>query len=284
MNTKFDVNENEKIHVFSLDQEDVKPHMHNYLEFVYITKGKGIHDLNGVKTVVKKGDYFIIDYNNIHSYNRIGGAEFMLVNCLFVPSFIDRALKNCKSFNEVISNYQIHFRNKSYTVNPTSYVFYDNGEILPLVNKLVTEYENKPAGYFELMRCVLKEILILMMRNISREGSAKKFDACIEQVLDYTDKNYSENISLSKLSAELNYSLPYISAKFKDNVGMTFCEYLQRLRINQSCKLLADTDKKIIEVAELVGYRDIRFFNTLFKKYIGSAPGQFRKFNKMGEL
>lgn len=279
----YEVTEGDKVCVLSLNQDDVAPHTHNYLEFVYITAGKGIHNLNGIKTVVKKGNFFIIDYNNIHSYTRINGAEFMLVNCLFTPSFIDRALKNCKSFNEVISNYQIHFRNKSFAVNPTSYVFSDSGEILPLVEKLVYEYENKPAGYFELMRCVLKEILILMMRNVSTEESMREFDECIEKILDYTDKNYFESISLTKLAENLNYSLPYISAKFKDSMGMTFCEYLQRLRINQSCKLLADTDKKISEVAEMVGYHDIRFFNKLFKKYIGSAPGQFRKFNKGGK-
>ena len=67
----FEVTEKDKIRILSLDQDDIAPHSHNYLELVYITAGKGIHDLNGVKTVVKKGNYFIIEIGRASCRERV---------------------------------------------------------------------------------------------------------------------------------------------------------------------------------------------------------------------
>ena len=59
--------------------------------------------------------------------------------------------------------------------------------------------------------------------------------------------------------------------------GMTFNKYLQKVRIQNACELLIETDASIEMVSEMVGYNDVRSFRTVFKKIIGSTPREFQK-------
>ena len=76
---------------------------------------------------------------------------------------------------------------------------------------------------------------------------------------------------------EHHFSLQYISRKFKQETGITFREYLQKIRIEKSCVLLAGSDLRISEIASAVGYDDIKFFNSMFKKLVMMSPREYRK-------
>ena len=58
---------------------------------------------------------------------------------------------------------------------------------------------------------------------------------------------------------------------------MTYREYVTRVRINEACRLLANTDKKITEIAAIVGYTDADFFYRVFKNRTGHTPMQLRR-------
>ena len=58
---------------------------------------------------------------------------------------------------------------------------------------------------------------------------------------------------------------------------MTFRAYLQKMRIEKSCELLRKSDLPVSEIAETVGYSDMKFFNSIFKKTLHMTPGEYRK-------
>ena len=95
------------------------------------------------------------------------------------------------------------------------------------------------------------------------------------------EENYQDNLSLRAICDELGFSLPYISKKFKEDTGMTFTAHLQRLRTEQALRLLAYTDKTVTEIAQIVGYGDIKFFGEVFKKEMNMTPREWRKENKL---
>ena len=72
----------------------------------------------------------------------------------------------------------------------------------------------------------------------------------------------------------------YISRKFAHDTGMTFKEYQTNMRIDNACRLLTTSDKKTSEIAELVGYNDVAFFTSVFKKKTGVTPTEFRRIAK----
>lgn len=127
----------------------------------------------------------------------------------------------------------------------------------------------------ELMRCNLIEIIIRTMRKISRKEAGDINDLS-RYILDYVSENYMNPVSLTDIGSRLNYSLPYICKRFSGGTGISFSACLQKKRIEQSCRLIANTDKKLGEIAGLVGYHDLKFFNRVFKKHLNMTPHRFQ--------
>lgn len=253
-------------------------HSHNFFELVYVTDGSAIHTVEGTPAEISKGDYFIIEYGCSHAYSNC--RDFGVINCLFVPEFIDATLKGCKSYSQLITNYLIGFDYTILSAIPANKIFRDSdGTIYKLFSRLLEEYRSLNAGYVELSRCHLIEILVLSMRGIYMPKKRQKHPA-IGKILKYTEENYQDNISLRAICDELGFSLPYISKKFKEDTGVTFTAHLQRLRTEQALRLLAYTDKTVTQIARIVGYGDIKFFGEVFKKEMNMTPREWRRLMK----
>lgn len=67
-------------------------------------------------------------------------------------------------------------------------------------------------------------------------------------------------------------AMPYISRRFKQDTGKTFSAYLQDVRIDNVCRLLANTDLPVEAVANQVGYTDMKHFHRLFRERMGMTP------------
>lgn len=93
----------------------------------------------------------------------------------------------------------------------------------------------------------------------------------------YIEENKGMNISLEDLASQVGFSYTYFSSLFKKETGKTITEYIQQVRIEAAKKLLLEKDKKIPEIAALVGYNDVKFFTKQFKKTVGVSPNEFQK-------
>ena len=93
----------------------------------------------------------------------------------------------------------------------------------------------------------------------------------------FVSEHYMEDLTLRDLAARLKYSLPYISKRFKEDTGVNFVRYLQNYRVAQACRLLVSSDKTIMEIAEMVGYHDVKFFSGLIKRETGLSPSEYRR-------
>ena len=262
------------IHTCALSKSTM--HTHAFFELAYVVSGEARHFLNGNERIIAKGDYFIMDYDSKHSYMRKGEEKFELINCLFVSDFIDQTIKDKRSFSDVVNNFMIKHNNSVINISPTNVIFHDeDGYIGTLLNKCIEEYKNKDSGHLEIIRSKIIEIIILTMRKNSAATPV-----CADKLCNYIIKYASENFAckdiLKQISTEMYFSVSYLSRKFKENMGITFTDYLQKLRIEQSICLLANTNRKIIDIAGACGYSDMKSFNTVFKKLVGTTPQKFR--------
>ena len=96
-------------------------------------------------------------------------------------------------------------------------------------------------------------------------------------IKNYVVSNYAQTLSLSEICKNVNFSLSNISIIFTKNTGMTFRDYLQKVRIKKACELLEKTDKTIAEIANIVGYSDPAFFYQIFKKEMTVTPREYRQ-------
>lgn len=107
----------------------------------------------------------------------------------------------------------------------------------------------------------------------------KKDDDYVARAVKFINLNYQKDISVKSVADSLFISESYLSRLFKTEVGQTFGDYLTYYRIKKACELLKKPDVKIYEVANLIGYKDQRYFSNIFKKLVGVTPKEFREKN-----
>ncbi len=121
--------------------------------------------------------------------------------------------------------------------------------------------------------------IIKQIVNIYGNLKNNKNDALIEKCLDYINNHYMEDLSLESISKKFSFNPSYFSTLFKEATGVNFIKYLLKIRIKNACELLQKTDKKIYEIALSVGYRDVKYFNRVFKAEKKMSPEVYRQLN-----
>ena len=277
MSNKFPKNFEGSIKLIRLcNQSSVYAHSHSFLELVYVEGGSAQHNIGETSGELRQGDYFVVDYNTKHSYFS-ENEDLTIINCLFSPDILDTSFAGIESFNELVDRYFFRTTRRKIKGPTANQVFSDDGKIAFIIKKMLSEDEERKEGYVEMLRCMLIEIIINTVRQI---GSESARSSITQQILTYIEKNYMNEFSLKKICEEMNYSLPYISAKFKKETGITVTKFLQNKRIEQSCRYLTETSLSISQIAENVGYTDIKFFNKVFKQVTKITPREYRKQNK----
>ena len=99
----------------------------------------------------------------------------------------------------------------------------------------------------------------------------------VQEALSYIAQHYADaDISITTIADSLRLSEGHLSHMFKKETGSTVIGYLTQYRIRRAMELLRDCRYKVYEVAELVGYRDVTYFSSTFKKVAGVSPSEYQ--------
>jgi len=159
----------------------------------------------------------------------------------------------------------------------------------------VKYYLNKPIEELELQDCVTSLIQEIdgeqeraskELGDSSSAPSAFSLDAdslaprrtdVITEIKQYILNNYNKSISLAELSNRFFINMHYLSQLFKERTGQTYLDYLTQVRIEHSKELLRNSDLKVYEICQMVGYSDTTHFSKVFEKNVGYKPSEYRK-------
>lgn len=145
------------------------------------------------------------------------------------------------------------------------------------INEIITSAKNASEVKDYLNRYLRK---VLEIRDST---SAKKYSRLLSNALKYIDENYAnEDISLNKVSSNVNISPNHFSTIFSQEMGKTFIEYLIGKRMEKARELLMTTDMRSSEIAYAVGYKDPHYFSYTFKKIQGMTTKEFRARGRAG--
>lgn len=97
------------------------------------------------------------------------------------------------------------------------------------------------------------------------------------QVMFWLDEHYQEKFRLDALAETLGKSRSYVSRKFHAETGEKIHDYLNTLRLRKACERLLHSEASVREIATQVGFSDVTWFISAFKKGIGETPLQYRK-------
>lgn len=112
------------------------------------------------------------------------------------------------------------------------------------------------------------------------ESAGKSENPNISLMKDYIDSHYKENLTVDAIANSACLSPGYAGRIFKEQLGMPIMDYVLKVRIEKSKKLLQNPHYQIQAIAESVGYEDAGYFTKVFRKAEGITPTQFRKVHK----
>ncbi len=115
--------------------------------------------------------------------------------------------------------------------------------------------------------------LVALSQKIGAGGGG----SIIRRVYYYMEKNYGKDLKLETIAKTFNYNSAYLGKLFRKEMGETFNNALDKIRIDNAKRLLQETDLKVYQVSEMVGYGNIDYFYMKFKKYVGISPKEYRK-------
>lgn len=136
-------------------------------------------------------------------------------------------------------------------------------------------------------RSYIMEILFLLdhifySESFKKETLAETLDEDFYPILLYLYHNYDRKISINELTEHFHISKSTIAKRFQENVGESFLEHLNKLRISMAATMLRDTKLPVSEIMDRVGFTDSVHFLRTFKKYIQESPTAYReKYNWM---
>ena len=103
-------------------------------------------------------------------------------------------------------------------------------------------------------------------------------DPYIREIVEFISRNYTQEIDISKLTSFIPLSRRAIEMKFKKEMyPYTITSYIMKLRLEHFCRLLETTDLSISTAADRSGFINSSNFSTIFRKYMGITPGEYRK-------
>ncbi|MFD2115549.1 response regulator [Paenibacillus yanchengensis] len=98
-----------------------------------------------------------------------------------------------------------------------------------------------------------------------------------EQIASYIADHYQQDISLQQIAEHFSLSKEYVSRKFKQDTTENISDYIARIRIDHAKQLLTNPNLKIIQIADMIGYNDEKYFSKVFKKMVGISPNEYRR-------
>ena len=152
-----------------------------------------------------------------------------------------------------------------------------DGRVRQQFMNIFEEDSEKKAGWKESIRGLLIYIIIHMLRNAYSAEHPEDVLRLSEPIINYVQNHYMEAVKITDAFENKSYSTAYLSRRFHQETGITFSNFLKHTRIDASCRLLANTDRSVSEIAEIVGYHDTTFFHRAFRNVVGMSPLAYRK-------
>ncbi|MGG1515978.1 response regulator [Paenibacillus oryzisoli] len=106
----------------------------------------------------------------------------------------------------------------------------------------------------------------------------QKHNQTIERAVDFIQGNYAKDISLEDTARHVHMNASYFCSYFKMETGCSFVEYVTSVRMEKAKTLMMDAQLRLYEIAQLVGYQEVKYFSRLFKKRMGVTPAEYRQF------
>jgi AraC-like DNA-binding protein len=244
-------------------------HFHSDFELILCLEGSVLIDAADTRALLEQGELFLINRNEAHRLRRTDRPNDLLV-LQFSPNF-------SKAYYPRLSSIRITGRHITKNMQPL------HGELTQCFRELVEIFHKREEGYQLALTGVLNRVAYRVIRSVTYEESkgdlpsGDRDAARLTRIIDYIQKNFTYPILLGNIARLENLELTYLSHYIKEHLGISFRDYVNRLRLEQAAWLILNSDLRMIDICIECGYSDYRYLNKAFLSGFGCTPSQFKK-------
>ncbi|MFO7702164.1 AraC family transcriptional regulator [Psychroflexus maritimus] len=189
---------------------------------------------------------------------------------------IEETVNMYQSLTEILGDEQIPLQLNSQTCHLAN-----DPNIEFLIQRLMNTFIQTNKAKDALLDIMIKELIVRLLQTKAKLTLIKETSSLFDNnrmafIVKYIREHFKENISVDSLAEKACMSTSNFYKKFKNTFGETPIDYLNTERIKFAKKLIRNSNKKIVEIAELAGFNSSSYFNRIFKKTEGITPNQYR--------
>ena len=268
------------------DHYAMPPHFHNRTEIMYVLKGwclvhlydyqpdpvtQNVRMLRRRTERLGPGEFILLDQGVLHELevpevNYMLNAEFLMAADEAAPLTLGRLAAASPELEALLTR-------PTRTVRSMD----DSGLLLKALEQVILEFSRGAPRNQPLADILTAELLLRVAACV--KGNAIKSNAMnyARRAADYIEEHLSDDIRVADVAREVGVAVAYLQRVFRQAMGMTMVEYLNRQRVEQSKRLLMFTDEPIVDVAVASGFNSRQHFFRVFSAVVGTSPQQFRQ-------
>lgn len=254
---------------------DFPQHKHDYVEVVYMCKGKTTHIVNGKEIVLNQGELLFLSQNVTHEIKK-AESEDVAVNFIVLPDFFTNSIEFISETETPLKHFLVDCLCGQNT--GPSYLHFRVSEVKPiqnLVENLLYILLEETHSKRKLSQMTMTLLFMQLLGHTETLVTDISEDSAILKVLRYIETNY-KTASLAELSKSLHYDLSWLSREIKKQTGKTFTELVQDKRLSTAAFLLKNTNRNVADISLAVGYENVSYFHRIFTAAYQKSPKHYR--------
>lgn len=250
---------------YGRQRHDRPMHGHDSMcELLLCYRGFGVYHVNNFSYVIQEGD--LIYYNCGELHEVVSSTDVEIGTYCFGFSNVH--------FKNLPVNHFIPMDSPHVRASQSMFPFLCN-----LCEQILKYNSGSPTEHLtsQMLGASLLMLAAQMPTTQREEQMISPASQLTDHIKEYIDAHYTEALKLEDIASALNCSVPYLAHTFKDATGYSPIQYAIRRRIGLAQTLLISTDYSSTHIATLVGYDNPNYFNSLFRKVVGTTPIRYRK-------
>ena len=247
---------------------------HDFWELCYVTNGSIQVLLDGNSLPVARQQLVLIPPNKKHAFLSDNGNK----NKAFVVCF--------DSFSQALLPISASvFEQDTVQTGCMETIIRECGTTFCMNGLGLLEVIPQPLfGGQQALLSQLEYLLISLIRRMSEKTnpgivfiSDDRFHAeLVNLILRFLRKNIHQKLTLDQICSAFNYSKSFLCKTFRAQTGQTLMDYFNRLKIEEAKQLLTQSTRSVTDIAGSLGFREVKYFDAIFKKSTGMTPVAYR--------
>lgn len=260
---------------------------HSGWEFVYVNSGNICVEADNYTYILKKGEMVCHKPFEFHTIKAYGGAASVIVTCFESQSQGMEYFK--KKIFAISSRQRLYFND---IAEASKSVFLPKSPLEIAKDGSMTRSPESSPYKEQFIKNTLELLIVSLMNSEITERNKRielfehfsQRQTLAKNITEYLHNHIDETVNLNAIADNFSYSLSSIKRIFKEETGHSIISYLNDIRMKKAKDLLRDSRASIEEISLQVGFSNVHYFSSAFKKRWNMSPSHFRLKNRNFEL